>query len=171
MTVRRCPRQPEVQELLARGHWPHACPVELRSHLADCRSCADLTLVTQAFGRSRATAEAQAQIPAPGAIWWRAQLRRRNAAVERVGKPILGAYVFAILMTVLVGADFAISQARHGIRWLDWVGQSQDSAAHFQWLSALMLSSPGWGLTVLIPVLATIALLGAVAVYLSLERQ
>jgi hypothetical protein len=171
MTLRPCPRQPEVQELLVRGHWPHACSVELRSHLAGCRSCAELTVVAQAFQRSRATAAAQAQLPAPGAIWWRAQLRRRNAAVERVGKPILGAYVFALSMTVLVGAVFAITQARHGIHWLDWLGQSQDSATHFQWINALMPWSPGWSLTLLIPVLATLALLGAVAVYLAAERQ
>jgi hypothetical protein len=171
MTLRPCPRQPEVQELLASGHWPHACPAELRAHLAECRSCADLALVTEAFQRSRAAAAAQAQLPAPGAIWWRAQLRRRNAAVERVGKPILGAYVFALSMTVLVGAVFAVTQARHGIRWLDWLGQSQDSTTHFQWLNVLMLWNPGWSLTVLIPVLATLALLGAVAVYLGAERR
>jgi hypothetical protein len=171
MTLRPCARQPEVRELLASGHWPHACSVELRSHLADCRSCADLAVVTQAFQQSRASAAAQAQLPAPGAIWWRAQLRRRNAAVERVGKPILGAYVFALSMTVLVAVVFAISQARHGIRWLDWLGQSPDSATHLQWLSALMPSNPGWSLALLIPVLAMLALLGAVAVYLSAERQ
>jgi len=171
MTPRPCPRQPEVQELLASGHLPHACPPELRSHLDGCRSCADLALVTQAFQRCRAGAAAQAQLPAPGAIWWRAQLRRRNAAVERVGKPILGAYVFALSMTVLVAVVFAVSQARHGIRWLDWLGQSQNSAAHFQLFSPLVLLNPGWSLTVLIPVLATLALLGAVAVYLAAERQ
>lgn len=171
MTLRPCPRQPEVQELLASGHWPHACPPELHSHLAGCRSCADLALVTEAFQHSRSAAAAQAQLPAPGAIWWRAQLRRRNAAVERVGKPILGAYVFALSITVMVGAVFAITQARHGIRWLDWLGQSQDSATHFQWINALIPSNPGWSLGLLIPVLATLALLGAVAVYVGAERQ
>lgn len=171
MTLRPCPRQPEVQELLASGHWPHACPAEVRSHLAGCRSCADMVLVTQAFQRSRAATAAQAQLPAPGAIWWRAQLRRRNAAVERVGKPIMGAYVFALSTTVLVAAMFAVSQARHGLRWLDWLAQSQNSADHFQWLNALTLLNPGISLAVLIPVLATLALLGAVAVYLGAERQ
>lgn len=171
MTLRPCPREPELQELLASGHWPHACPAELRSHLAGCRSCGDLAFVTQAFRQSRATAAAQAQLPAAGAIWWRAQLRRRNAAVERVGKPILGAYVFALTMTVLVAVVFALTQARHGIRWLDWLGQSQDSATRFQWLNALMQSNPGWSLSIVIPVLAMLALVGAVAVYVAAERQ
>jgi len=49
MTFRPCSRQPEVQQLLANGHWPHACPADLRAHLADCRTCGELVLVTQAF--------------------------------------------------------------------------------------------------------------------------
>jgi hypothetical protein len=171
MTLRPCSRQPEVLELLALGHWPHACPPELRAHLGDCRSCADQLLVTQAFQRSRAGTAAQAQLPAAGAIWWRAQLRRRNAAIERVGKPILGAYVFALSITVLVAAVLAITQARHGLRWLDWLGQSQITALHFQTFNPSSVLGSGWSLAVLIPVLATLALLGAVVVYLAAERQ
>jgi hypothetical protein len=171
MTLRPCPRQSEIQKLLASGHWPHACPADLRAHLADCRSCADLLLVTQAFQESRAIAAAEVRLPAPGAIWWRAQLRRRNASVERVGKPIFGAYVFAFSMMVFVAAALAISQARHGLRWLDWLGQSQGAALDLQAFNPLTLLNAGWSLAVLIPILATLALLGAVAVYLAGERQ
>jgi len=156
-----------VTELLARGHWPHACPAELRAHLAECKSCGQLLLVTQAFQQSRAAAAAEVKLPAPGAIWWRAQLRRRNAAVERVGRPILGAYVFALTITLLVAAVVAVSQARHGLRWLEWGSTSLhlDSFSPSAWLSS---AGP---LTVLIPVFATLALVGAVVVYLSAERQ
>lgn len=171
MTFRTCSRQSEILELLALGHWPQACPQELRAHLAECRSCADLLLVTQAFQRSRANTAAQAQLPAPGAIWWRAQLRRRNAAVERVGKPILGAYIFALSMMVLVAVALVISQARHGFRWLDWLGQSQNFALHVQPFNPSALFSSGGSLSMLIPVLATVALLGAVVVYLAVERK
>jgi len=171
MTFRACTRQPEVQELLARGHWPHACPPELRAHLADCRSCADLLLVTQAFQQSRAAAAAEVRLPAPGAIWWRAQLRRRNAAVERVGRPILGAYVFALSITVLVAAGLAISQARHGLRWLDWLMAWLGDALPTQMFSPSAWLSSGGSLMVLIPVFATVVLVGAVAVYLTAERQ
>ena len=171
MTLRPCPRQSEIQELLASGHWPHACPADLRAHQAECRSCADLLLVTQAFQQSRAAAAGEVRLPAPGAIWWRAQLRRRSAAVERVGKPILGAYVFALSIALVVAAAMAISQARHGLRWFDWLGQSQGAALDLQVFNPLTLLNAGWSLTVLIPILATLALLGAVAVYLATERQ
>jgi len=171
MNLRPCSRQSEVLELLARGHWPHACPADLRSHLAGCHSCADLLLVTHTFQRSRVAATAQAKLPAPGAIWWRAQLRRRSAAVERVGRPILGAYLFAMAITVLVAAVAVISQARHGLRWLDWLAQPQFADLHIQSLNPFTALNPGWNLTVLIPIFATLALLGAVAVYLAAERQ
>jgi hypothetical protein len=165
MTLRSCPRQTEVQQLLQQGHWPHACPAELRAHLGDCRWCAELVLVTQAFQQSRADTVAQVKLPAAGAIWWRAQLRRRNAAVERVGKPILGAYVFALSVVVLVAAVFAISQARHGLRWLDWVGQPGESFNLSAWFNA------GGSLVVLIAVFAMVALVGAVVVYVAAERH
>lgn len=171
MTLRPCPRQSEVRELLASGHWPHACPTDIRAHLADCRSCADLVLVTQAFQQSRAAAAAEVTLPAPGAIWWRAQLRRRNAAVERVGKPIFGAYVFALSIMVVVTTALAISQAHHGLRWLEWLQQSQGTALGLEAFNPVALFSSGWSLGLLIPILATLALVGAVAVYLSTERQ
>ncbi len=161
MILRACTRQTEVQQLLEQGHWPHACPAELRAHLSGCRWCAELVLLMQAFQQSRAAAAAQVKLPAAGAIWWRAQLRRRNAAVERVGKPILGAYVFALSITVLVAAVFAISQARHGLRWL----QASESFNPSAWLSA------GGNLMVLIPVFAVMALVGAVVVYIAAERH
>jgi len=171
MTLRPCPRQSDIRQLLASGHWPHACPADLRAHLSDCRSCADLLLVTQAFQQSRSAAATEVRLPTPGAIWWRAQLRSRNAAVERVGKPIFGAYVFALSIMVLVTAALAINQARHGLRWLDWLSQSQGAGLDLQSFNPHALLNAGWSLTILIPILATLALVGAVAVYLGTERQ
>jgi hypothetical protein len=165
MTLRTCTRQTEVKQLLVQGHWPHACPADLRAHLSDCRSCAELVLLSQAFQLSRAAATAQVKLPAAGAIWWRAQLRRRNAAVERVGKPIFGAYVFALSITVLVAAVFAISHARHGLPWLGWFGQAGESFNPSAWVSA------SGGLIVMIAVFAMVALVGAVVVYIAEERH
>ncbi|MGO9340222.1 MAG: hypothetical protein ACLPY1_22230 [Terracidiphilus sp.] len=161
MSFRTCTRQTEVQRLLDQGHWPHACPAELRAHLNGCRLCAELVLVTRAFQQSRAATAAHVKLPAPGAIWWRAQLRRRNAAVERVGKPIFGAYVFALSITVLVAAVFAITQARHGLRWLE----ASESFHPVAWFGA------GGSLLVLISVFAMVALVGAVLVYIAAERH
>jgi hypothetical protein len=171
MTIKSCTRQPEVKAVLESGHWPHACPPELRAHLSDCRSCADLVLVTQAFRQSRAATAAQAQLPAPGAIWWRAQLRRRNAAIESVGKPILGAYVFALAFTLVVAFAVVSSLVSHKSHWFDWLTQSAGAGLHAENFSPSAWLSLGGGLAVLIPVFAMVALVGAVVVYVSTERQ
>jgi hypothetical protein len=156
--------------MLARGHWPHACPPELRAHVTACKSCAEFLLVTQAFQQSRATASAEVRLPAAGAIWWRAQLRRRNAAVERMGRPMLGAYVFALAITLVVAVVFTVTQAHHGLRWLDWFAQTGSAAAHADASSSTLLSMSG-SFPILIAVFATLALVGAVVVYLTAEKQ
>ena len=172
MTFRPCSREKDVAELLARGHFPLAYTPELHAHLGACRSCADLVLVTQAFQSARASAAAQANLPSPSQLWWRAQLRRRNEAVERVGKPILGAQIFALSVCLAFAAGFLASQATRGLAWLPWLkALPQASALHLEALVPTGLFSSGWSLMVLIPVLATLALLGGVAVYLASEKQ
>jgi len=170
MTFRPCSRQPEVKQMLARGHWPQACPPELHAHVGACKACAEFLLVTQAFQQSRATASADVRLPAAGAIWWRAQLRRRNAAVERMARPMLGAYVFALAITLVVAVSFTVSQAHHGLRWLNWLAQTGSASVHADASSSTLLSASG-SFPILIAVFATVALVGAVVVYLATEKQ
>lgn len=166
MTLRPCTKQAEVASMLARGHWPNACPPELRAHLANCRSCADLVMVTHAFQQSRAAATQEARPPAPGVVWWRAQLRKRNAAMEQVSKPLVGGYVFAFAITLLVAFAVVVFQARQGFPWLAWLGER-----HVESLSPSALLASGGGLLILIPVFAAVAVVGAVFVYFSAERH
>ena len=172
MTFRPCSHEKEVAELLALGHWPQACTPELRAHLGACRSCADLVLVTQAFQYARANLTAQVNLPSPSQLWWRAQLRRRNQAVERVGKPILGAQIFALSVSLVFAAGFLAAQATQGLAWLSWLrALPQASALHLEALMSSGLFNSGWSPMLVIPVLATLALLGGVAVYLASEKQ
>ncbi len=112
-----CAREKEVRDLLQRGHWPQACSPELRTHVDACRACSTLVLVAQTFQRARADAAGMARLQSPGVLWARAQLRRRNAALERIGKPILGAHIFAMAVALLVAGGFLVSQARQGFHW------------------------------------------------------
>jgi hypothetical protein len=172
MIFSACSREKEVAELLARGHWPEACAPELRSHIDACPACADLILVTRVFQGARADTASAANPGSPGALWWRAQLRRRNDAVERVGRPLLGAQIFALAVNLVLVGGFLVYQARHGLSWLSWLEQHPElPTLHFEelWPSALMTS--GWSLTVLIPLFAALALVGGVAVYLASEKQ
>jgi hypothetical protein len=168
MNLSRCTNEKEVAGLLARGGWPQACAAELRAHVSVCRHCSDLVLLTESFKSARAAAASEAPIASPGALWWRAQLRSRNAAVARVRKPILGAQVFALTTYLLIAAAFLATQARHGIGWLTWLEQlPQGSTLHLEALRPATLFSSGFAPILLIPALAVLALLGGVAAYLA----
>jgi hypothetical protein len=172
MNLRPCPSEKELAQLLAQGGWPQACAPELRAHVDSCRSCADLVLVQQAFHHARAGSIAAAPLVSPGVLWWRAQLRRRQDAVERVARPILGAQIFALAVNLLLFVAFLAYQARHGLGWLSRLEQfPQSFTLHLESLWSSALISSGWTLMVLASAVATVALLGGVLVYLASEKQ
>lgn len=173
MSLCTCSHESEIKALLQAGHWPQAAPDELRIHAASCRACADLVLLTQAFHADRAVISSAAQLPSPGVLWWRAQLRRRNAAIERISRPILGAQIFAIAIAIAAAAAILLVERRESLRWFSEIGKSRTfdlsgllvSPASTQWLGIT------WNLTYLIPVLAAGVLVGGVVVYLASEKQ
>jgi len=173
MNFRACPHLSEIKTLLSSGHWPHACPAELRAHAARCTTCANQVLITQAFQTDRVSLSNAAQLPPPGVLWWRAQLRRRNAAVERIGKPILGAQIFAIAITLLIAGGVALSQARYGLHWLAKLPQSPTFNLASLWpaMNADTLNLLKLNLPYLIPAVAVLALLSGVVLYLATEKQ
>jgi hypothetical protein len=172
MMLNPCSHEKEVAELLRRGQWPAACAPDLRAHVSACRSCGDLALVTETLQRARAEAASVARISTPGALWWRAQLRRRYTAVERISKPILGAQIFALAINLFIVVAFLVYQARNGLGWLSWLEQlPQAYSLHLDNLSQSALLNPGWSLMVMIPAVAVLALLGGVVVYLASEKQ
>ena len=93
-----CGHEKEVTELLRSGRWPGIASTALRAHAASCDACRSLIAVTEAMGNDRAQAFAQAQLPPPGLLWWRAQLRRRNQVMRQVRRPLMAAQVFALLL-------------------------------------------------------------------------
>jgi hypothetical protein len=179
--LRPCSRENEVRELVERGQWPQACAPELRAHVESCRSCADHILITAAFRTARAEAVANVTLPPPGVLWWRAQLRRRNTAVERIGRPILGAQIFALAVNLVLAIAFTAWQARHGLAWLSWFSppagpaQGQQTVFHLDALWSPQLLSSGLNSMmnplVLVPAIATLVMLGGVVVYLASEKQ
>lgn len=172
MTLRSCPREKEVSELVRRGQWPGACSNDLREHVEGCRACGDLALVMQSFRAARSASTVAANPPSPGVLWWRAQLRRRKAAVKQISRPLFGAEVFALSITVVIAAVFAVSQARHGLAWLTWVGQlAQPKTIHFEDLIASLQAIPQSSLILFVCGLASVALLGGLVLYFDRPRQ
>ena len=165
MTFRNCTCEKELTQALKAGHWPESCAPELRAHVESCAACSDLVLVTQIFQRAKSELVQEAPVGTPGLLWWRAQLRRRNAAAERVSRPITIAETFALLLTVSVAAVFVASQYKHGLNWASW-GLTPSRALHL-----LSAGSADWHLALLIPAAGLLILLSCVVVYLVTERQ
>jgi hypothetical protein len=180
MTLRSCPHEAEIRQLLELGHWPQSCPPELRAHVDNCRACGDLVLVTEAFGGARVVSMNAAELPPPGVLWWRAQLRRRNTAVAQINKPILGAQIFAFVITLLVAIGFLVSQAGHSLHWLsslgngmgDWLASlSQSQAFHLEVLWPFASARFDAALLTLVPGVAILVLLSGVVLYLTSEKH
>jgi hypothetical protein len=170
MMLRSCPHEKELRELLARGQWPLAAETapELYAHVAACRSCSDLVLVTESFRKARAASTASARLTPPGVLWWRAQLLRRNAAVERVTRTFFGAQVVALAVTLLAGVGFLAFEALTRDGWRDWLKQlPQNATLDWHHLLATATANPAWDWMMLGPVL----LLGSVALYMATDRQ
>jgi len=170
MTPFTCAREKELTQALRLGHWPQACPPELRAHVAGCRTCSDLALVAGSLRVARSSVTDTPHLPSAGALWWRAQLRRRNADIERLARPLLGAQIFAMAMAVVVCAGVLLWAARQGFAIGSWFRQ----LAHTFDLSALLPDSLvqfGGISWLLIPVLATLALVSGVVVYFASEKQ
>ena len=167
MTAFGCARENELMELLRQGHWPEACPADLRTHVQECRACADLVLVTTSLTEERRQAMPMARLEAPGALWWRAQLRRRNAAIEKMARPIFGAELFALAMALVVAAVVLVWQAGN---WSEWLSDLP-RALHLDALLPASMGDPGGILWIAVPGLATIALVSGVVVYLVSEKQ
>lgn len=165
MMFHSCSHEKEVADALKAGHWPDGCAAELRAHVAGCASCGDLVLVTEAFQGARSESAQEAPVGSPSLLWWRAQLRQRAAATERISRPVTVAQIFAWLMTLIVAAVFVASQYNHGLRWASWWGGINFSRL-FQMLSVGVGMFDG-NLVLLIPVLSALALLSGLVVYLA----
>lgn len=162
-----CAREREVTELLDRGYWPEACPSELREHVNLCRMCSDLVLVSQAFQTAHKETAQLPHLESAGALWWRAQLRRRNAAIAKVGRPILGAQIFALVISVVVAAAFL---AMRGDTLKTWFADLP-RILHLDALWPTALTQSTGIVSVVLPALATVALLSGVVAYLSTEKH
>ncbi|HWA94922.1 MAG TPA: hypothetical protein VG844_10000 [Terracidiphilus sp.] len=164
-----CNREKEIAALLDLGQWPQASPADLRAHAAACRSCSDLILVRTALQTGRARTVAAPALPSAGSLWWRAQLRKRNQAIETISRPLLGAQIFALAVVLVVAAIGIVWDLKTGARILNWLAEIP-AALNF---SALLPSTmPSFtGLWLLVPVLGIVALVSGVVVYFALEKQ
>lgn len=167
MTFRTCPYEKELRQALKDGHWPAGCGPELRQHVQRCSSCGDLALVTEALHVAR-NQSLQESAVTPDLLWWRAQLRRRRAATERVGQPVTVAQIFAWAVSLVAAIGFVVSQYSHGLRWSTWWSEVSPARILHAWPNAGQ--NLDWNPVLLIPTLCALALVAGVVVYLLSEK-
>jgi len=165
-----CAREREVAELVESGQWPLAAAKDVRDHVAGCRLCGDLVLVKQALGRARAETMAQPVLPSASALWWRAQLRKRNEALDKIGRPILGAEIFAValLLVALCGLGWEL---RRGIDLRGWSLGGWFGALRLESLWPATWMSFEGSLWLVVPMVAALAVVSGVVVYFVSEKQ
>ncbi len=155
MSFGSCSREAELVAAVRAGTWPVAVDPALRDHVADCSQCGDTALIAEAMQNSRRRAIAVARVACPGAIWWRAQVRRRREAIDRAGRPIVWAQIVALITTVVV-ACLAL--------WRWW--QPWDIGAWFTTLQAATTSLTSSWLVLSVAGVVGIFAVGALVVYL-----
>ena len=115
--VAECPREADVLEAVTFGRVG-----EVRDHLAECPTCAEIAEIAGALHADYADACREAQVPSAGAVWWRATVRARAEATRTVSQPI------TVLQGVAGACGVGLACALIGIAWrsLAWFGQAGD---------------------------------------------
>jgi hypothetical protein len=160
--LRSCKRSEDVASMVRMGYWPNGCDEELREHIADCGRCREWILLTQSFQQARVESCEETPLRSSFLLWWKAELRRRDAALKQVSQPMLLAHRFALVVGLVAAAVFLVL-ARASLP--DWI--SLDGLQGF-WTSlhadlSSFLAVFGWGnVMLLVSGLAAVALLGGV---------
>ena len=165
MTVIRCSHETRLWEALASGQWPQACESELRDHVAACRECSELALVATSINSDRHEAEAVANVPPSGAVWWRMQMRLERESKQAAARTVRRAHSAIVALTVgsLLLVLAMTSLLRAGWSWLvATLPKSGD-------LAAMMPAAPP--LTIVILVSVTLAVITPLALYLAVAEE
>jgi anti-sigma factor RsiW len=171
MTLRSCGRSEEMASMLRRGCGPNAGDEELRAHIEGCSQCKDRVLIAQRFQDARRQSVEAAPMGNAQALWWKAQLRQRDAALRQVRRPVALAQIFALVIGVIAAGGFLIAAWIRGMGWLAF-GDAGEllASARADLTSYLTLFGPESNLLLLASGLGAVALLGGV-VYVASDRR
>jgi len=172
MNLGHCTHKEELASILTRGAWPLAASAELQAHVAACRDCSTRLRLTLGLRALRSESIAAAPQLPPGLIWWRAQIRRRREAIERVGRPLIAGQILALALA----AGLCILC----IAWLPQRGPFQPSpfqSGSFSlwwanlWSAAAPTFGPAWRWPLIAAASAALILMAVCALDLLLERS
>jgi hypothetical protein len=170
MMLRSCRRSEDVASMVRKGYWPDGCDEELRAHIAGCGQCQEWILLTQSFEHARKASFDEMPQGSSFLLWWKAELRRRDAVLTQVSRPMMLAHRFAVMVGMVAVAVF-LTLARTSFQgWFALDGlKSLWTGLHVDLLSFLASFGAG-NVMLLVSGLGAVALLGGV-VYLATDNQ
>jgi hypothetical protein len=163
-----CPHEERVAELLNENRWPWAADPALLDHARKCGRCSNVVFAVQILQQSRSATVLAAHAGSPDYLWWRAQLRLQNSAVEQITKPVVWAEKLALIGMLCVAGGFLVRQWGHIGDWISGLADIFNSQA-FR-LSAVWLHSTFEGNLIgysMLAGLAAIACIGGLTLFLS----
>ena len=167
-----CSYEKAVAEAVRQGDCAGIADPALRSHVKTCPRCSDLVLVVQSLQQVRNETLESAPMPPPGLLWWRAQIRRRSGAVELVSRPIALVEKLALVLLAAGVLCLAVWQWDQIAGWtLIPANPAHLNAFMVETLRTPVAGSAGWIPTLVVAGLFTLALFGAMAIYLLVEKE
>jgi hypothetical protein len=133
-----CPREQDLIDAVTTGQWPDRCDEELKSHVAACQGCQDLVTIVAPLGDAWAGSRADANLPASGTVWWRAQMRARQEAARKAERPITIVQTVAAVAAAMILVVVLVAMS-------PWLASSFASSREFLTIDVSRLQpTQGW---------------------------
>lgn len=170
MNLFLCSSEKELKTALRQGRWPHACDPDLRAHVEGCRDCQELVLVTQTLQKAKSNGEQLALLHPPGLLWWRAQLRRRSEAIQRVTEPpaLAGKVGLLGLLAAFCVLVWQSGQSGYLVNLFESLSGSGFSSLGELWTAAS--GANAWIVVLGVAGLATLALFASFAIFVLRDK-
>jgi hypothetical protein len=104
-----CRHEGDVVAAVTGGRWPLAVEQPLLEHVASCPVCTEVLQVAETMTAIEQETLADTRLPAPGQVWWRAQVRARHEAATVAARPVMVAQA--------VGAAAALGLVAGVVSW------------------------------------------------------
>jgi hypothetical protein len=139
MSLRSCPHETDVLDLVAIDQWPQRAEATLQAHVASCPLCAEVASIATAV-REWGTAEDIPRMPESSVVWHRAQVRARAQAAHAAFRPVWLAQGFAVIALIV-----ALVWMGPGASWYASVWQSASRSVPSVAMPNTTALPEGWG--------------------------
>lgn len=121
MSARECPREQDVINAIVTGRWPDRCAASLCAHAAECDVCNELVEVASVLRLDRDGLHDEMSLPSAGQVWWRAAIRARLEASQRIARPF--SWLFGVAVACAAGLGIGVVQLLWSpvhVAWGSW---------------------------------------------------